>query len=615
MSVKLSTATWVRFLRNYGPIPTNDNMYDESIQRALRKHKISPITLPTHLLERLISNFKEVSPVSYIITGTAGDGKTYHCRAVWSALGGDTEIWNQDSKIKTLIIGENKLVVVKDLSELRDDESLSLITDFAQDIINPEAKTFYLFAANHGQLLDKLKSVPETDYLARVYKAIEDLLVTGSTRDIGIRLKLSDLSRSPSAEIAKKIIREITFHEGWEDCRSCKAASGNNICPIQENRQRLIGKGPDDPFMQRLTSLIELSERNGNHFPIRQLLILGVNSLLGHPDARDGLMTCSDVFKIQAKGTVDQASLYRNIFGENLGTRRAEKTDLFRKLNAFGIGEETNYLIDNLLVYGNADSAYATDYELLVLADSIYGATPAYVSAQKNYLENDDIRTRNNFISNLRAQRQRLFFTLPETKSKDYRIWDLTVFRHAGLYLSVAEKIISNDNVPREALRIVVLGLNRIFTGMLLQDYDKLVLTTSGSYSQSKGSPLLDKIISVPRENGEEISIIKDKGETDGYFSVSVQLIRGSELEPVVFQLSPMRFEFLCRVAEGALPSSFSLECNEDLLAFKAMLLNATNQCRKLNCDDVPTDDELVLSFVELSSNGRILPHRVILRG
>ncbi len=33
---------WIRFLRNYGPTPTNDNMYDESIQRALRRHRIEP---------------------------------------------------------------------------------------------------------------------------------------------------------------------------------------------------------------------------------------------------------------------------------------------------------------------------------------------------------------------------------------------------------------------------------------------------------------------------------------------------------------------------------------------------------------------------------------------
>ena len=28
---------WVWFLRNDGPIPTNDNMYDETIQYALRR--------------------------------------------------------------------------------------------------------------------------------------------------------------------------------------------------------------------------------------------------------------------------------------------------------------------------------------------------------------------------------------------------------------------------------------------------------------------------------------------------------------------------------------------------------------------------------------------------
>jgi hypothetical protein len=35
-------------------------------------------------------------------------------------------------------------------------------------------------------------------------------------------------------------------------------------------------------------------------------------------------------------------SVYRNIFGQNLKPRRAEKSDLFRKLNAFGIGGETS---------------------------------------------------------------------------------------------------------------------------------------------------------------------------------------------------------------------------------------------------------------------------------
>jgi len=51
---------------------------------------------------------------------------------------------------------------------------------------------------------------------------------------------------------------------------------------------------------------------------------------------------------------------------------------------------------------------------------------------------------------------------------------------------------------------MIMRGLNRVFTGMLVQNQDELVLATSGSHSQSKTSPLLDELISVPRQGGEE---------------------------------------------------------------------------------------------------------------
>jgi hypothetical protein len=39
---------------DYGPIPTNDNMYDETIQRALRRHRIDPLVLPAQFVARTI---------------------------------------------------------------------------------------------------------------------------------------------------------------------------------------------------------------------------------------------------------------------------------------------------------------------------------------------------------------------------------------------------------------------------------------------------------------------------------------------------------------------------------------------------------------------------------
>jgi hypothetical protein len=207
-------------------------MYDESIQRALRRRKIKPITLPAPLIQALVSGFQSDTAVSQIITGTAGDGKTYHCREVWSALGGEDETWNNSDKIKTVSLGARALTIVKDLSELKDDESSTLVESFARDVLNPDATTLYLLAANHGQLLEKLKSAPQTPDVQRVSKAIEDLLVTDRTSDLGVLLKLSDLSRSPASQTAMQIIEAITHHEGWEGCNGCAATGGDAICPI-----------------------------------------------------------------------------------------------------------------------------------------------------------------------------------------------------------------------------------------------------------------------------------------------------------------------------------------------------------------------------------------------
>lgn len=613
MSEIPSTDAWVRFLRNYGPIPTNDNMYDESIQRALRRHKIRPITLPAPLRDELVANFRGPSPVSYIITGTAGDGKTYHCREVWIELGGDANLWNQGDKVQRLNLGDGRsLFVVKDLSELRDDESASLIAEFSADIADPTTSRSYLLAANHGQLLEKFKSAPKTPDIERASQVVEDLLVTGVANDAGIRLELRDLSRSPAAQMVTAIIEAITEHEGWQGCDNCSTRNDGAICPIFENRRRLVGVGEEDPFKGRLAAIIELSERNGSHFPVRQLLALVANSLLGHPDARDGLMTCADVPALQDAGHLDLASIYRNIFGENLKPSRAEKTELFRKLNAFGIGAETSNRVDNLLVYGADDPAYKADYDELVVSDVVYGATAAFTGAQRTYLEGADANERTAFLGALRAQRQRLFFTIPEPKIDEYDLWDLSVFRYAGLYLETAQRISAGQAASRQAVSMIVRGLNRIFTGMLVQNQDELVLATSGSFSQSKRSPLLDEIISVPRASGEEVSIVPDKAGRN--FGVSVKLVRGGEILPVFLALSPTRFEFLGRVAEGALPSSFSLECHEDLLAFKARLLRETENRRKLDGDDVAADGELVLRFIDINSDGRAQPRRVIVR-
>lgn len=601
---------WVRFLRNYGPIPTNDNMYDESIQRALRRHRIEPLVLPAQFLDQLLENLRSDAPRSEILTGTAGDGKTYHCREAWVRLGGSDTTWNTGDKIQRLQLGPRELVIVKDLSELRAEESASLLSEMARDVTCPEPKRIYLIAANHGQLLEKLKAAPQTAELQAMVGAVEELLVTGENPDPEVRLNLRDLSQAPASQMIRTIIAAMTGHPGWDQCEACPIRTAQT-CPIWENRARIQGEADAGLLQRRLTALVELSEQNGVHFPVRQLLALVANILLGHPDAPDGLMSCSDVPDVLSSGSLDQASVYRNIFGENLKPRRAERSDLFRKLNAFGIGGETSNRVDNLLVYGADDPALEAPYRDLVLNDPVYGGTVAYTRAQRSYLEASDAGAREEFLPRLRAQRQRMFFVLPEARESEFDLWDLTVFRYGGLYLDVAMRLQNRTALPRRVMPMIMRGLNRVFTGMLVQNQDELVLATSGSHSQSKTSPLLDELISVPRQGGEEAVLAPS---ARGGIALSVRLSRGDDPGPVGLTLTPTRFEFLGRVAEGALPSSFSLECHEDLLAFKAKLLSATERRRVLDEDELASAGELVLRFIELGSDGRASPRRVTVR-
>lgn len=602
----LPAARWINFLRKFGPIPTNDNMYDEVIQRSMARGRITPIKLPELYLDALLDNFRSPGPQSAILTGTAGDGKTYHCRRVWLELGGSEAEWNLGHKVQRLNTGAYELVVVKDLSELASGESDQILTQLAADLVGQRTDRLYLVAANHGQLLEKWKAAGSSPDARRVASAVEELLFDGGPSEATIPLRLYNFSEQSGAEMLPRIFEAVLQHPAWTQCGECVLRTSGAGCPIWENRARLLGGDDDALFLRRLVALLELAEQNGAHFPVRELLLLTSNLLLGHPDVPEDLLTCKRVGEVQARGTESRASPYRNAFGENLTPRGREGFDIFRELERFGIGSETSNRVDSVLVYGGDDPDFRPLYDQLLLADPLYGGTASYQEARRSYLEGEE-KAGLGFLDALRAQRQRLFFTLPERLADALALWNLTVYRHAGAYLEVVRQVKSGGSPPRAVLPLLIRGLNRIFTGMLARNQDELVLATSGSHSQSKTSRLLDGTISVPRERGEEVSLVPHGRGV----ALSVQMTRDPALPPVVLPLTLLRFEFLCRVAEGALPSSFSLECYEDLLAFKAKLLRALEQRRQIDGELAVPGDDLVLRFVEVAPDGRVTPRRV----
>ncbi len=612
---------WVRFLRSYGPTPNNLTLFDEYVTGALSKAKVQPITLSSPLLEKIKQRVDSGAPGSILIAGTAGDGKTYHCRGLWTHLGGSAKDWSAKTPVKELKLPDGRVAVfVKDLSELNDEESDKALALLERSVQGDENVEFLVVAANHGQILERLRDLG--DRQKRVHplrKQVQDAFLQYGVPPAG--LAIFDLSRTTRRESLSEVLRTVAGHPEWDNCSRCSRQADGRVCPISENRARVLGERDGGLFARRLGDVVEVARLNGWHLPVRDLLALVSNMILGHSnpkEAKEGLMACSDIAKIQEKGSIENASLYGNVFGSNLPPRRAMSRPVFRALASFSVGAETTNAADGLMVYGNDDPKLVDAFNRLLRADPIYGATTGYLASLQRYLEGEEAARIDNgakeFLDRLQAQRRRLFFTISQ-EEHEYPYWLMTAFRFAGDYLDMVQALTENKTVGENIRARLVRGLNRVMTGLLIENNDKIFVASSGGFTQSRISVLCDTEAPARRSGGVGMRIKLDPLTERAVLDVALATGSGSSAS---FSLSPVRFEFLCRVAEGALPGSFSNECLEDMLAFKAKLLRKAELLRasRLVEDEEPGVDDgaLTLNFIEMEQNGHGFSRPVTVR-
>jgi hypothetical protein len=596
-------------------------MFDEYVEGALNRAKVQPVRLSTPQLEAMVLHIESKALGSLLIAGTAGDGKTYHCRALWARIGGDPKVWAGRGNVKEQRLADGRLAVfIKDLTEFNGEESDLPLQRFERSVLGGDDSEVVILAANHGQLLDRLRDLGKRQ--GRVHplrKPLQDrFLQTGPALD---RLAVFDLSRTTSRKTLDEVAKAVAGHPEWDNCKRCSLNADGKICPIDENRRRLLGGSDSGQLTRRLGDLVEIARLNGVHLPIRDLLALCSNMVLGYSDAKEAkenLMTCADVAKIQEGGYVSKASIYDNAFGANLPKRRASDRPIFKAMASFGVGEETTNAADGLLVYGKDDSRLRADFDRLVDCDPVYGATADFRAAQDAYLEgHEGARLEggaSEFLAMLEAQRRRLYFTLSDADT-GYPRWSMTAFRFAGEYLDIIESLKVRKPVSEIVRGRIVKGLNRVMTGLLLENVDRIFIASSGGFTQSRVSVLCDYETPSRRQGGIGMTIKLD--ENTGRPQLDVSLAPGTG-NSVAFDLTPIRHEFLSRVADGALPASFSNECLEDLLAFKAKLLRKAEIIRKSGFGG---DDEaggeasaLTLNFIDIEPGGRGFARPVTVR-
>lgn len=602
---------WILFLRSYGPVAKIGNMYAEEIPKQSRLYGIPGLRFKHPEEDAFLGSVDPASGTltNVILTGTAGDGKTTLCYTLWSRLGG-VIAEDQQRPYGSLTVqtqaGPRTIHFLFDLSGWAPEkgqpwspQQIDLLNRFAASV-NGIGDEYFIIAANDGKLIQIWRGLSElhADSPAAQLRPVLDRLLAQNERTIdGKRLLLINLSRTSSAGLLRLAMDSLLERPEWAcfEALPDDPAYGTSS-PL--HRSWLLLKEP--LFGSRLCTLMELCDANGLHVPIREIYLLLVNTLLGHPDVSQHLMKAVDIRKVAADGTGALAAAHRNIFGDNLPKQKRDEYQVFGYLALFRVGEETSNEIDNLILFGKDSPELRPEFMRLIESDAHYMVNTAFERLRLDYLGAEEFgeEHRNRFLAELSNERRRLFFRLPDEDGERVTPWQLTVFQAAGKFKRhVLEQLRSGGSVQLHVIEGIVRGLNRAWSGMLVDDGTHLHLTSGLDFTTARLSPVALHRIPVARNYyGEQITI--EMGRNDRPRLV-VRLLG----QAVDYELSLLRFEFLERISLGSLPNSFSRECYEDVVAFKSRLLAAWQRTQ--------TVDPPQLRIVELDDHGMPREHTI----
>lgn len=609
-------ANFIEFLRSYGPVPASDSLCDENVRQAGITFGVKPIATHAARLDDVKTLILSSPSHNVILTGTAGDGKTYHIRRFFEdvfpeQLGG----WpGQDGVFAVSLPSGRELRVIRDLSEISDSEKRAELASFCSALLGERRDVSYLVAANDGQLLKYFRDAAagEDEEAAKsrdIHRQLSTMLRAETEESESLNLRLINLSRTWSEETVERIFDAVLKHDGWDDeCGQCPVSAGETPCPIRLNRSLLMGADSQpSPFRHRLVQSLRLAAANDQHVPIRQLLTLVVNIILGDSKNPDRpLLDCSVAKKRAARKEYAFTNPYNNACGLNLRPDRRRANRVFNVFDVFGVGFETNNLVDGMLV----QSEPADLHSRLFAEEKTYGSA-LFEPRRRGYLDGGGGEAAvKAFRLGLEAQRRRAFFRLPDQAIREMESpWRLTIFHHGGEYLELLEALSgpsARDAADRYA-RQMVRGLNRAFTGMMASDEDKLWLAgTIGKTDDPSGR--ISVIDPVGRASNSLLTIRLFLDQTSRRPALAIvphKNLQATEAMPAL-DLKPLLFEYLMRVANGSLPASFSRQCHQEIRHFA--LVNVT-EIRKLLQDDEPGRD--VVSVLSLSDQGEIQPSTI----
>ncbi|GIV64521.1 hypothetical protein A6A03_17705 [Chloroflexus islandicus] len=545
---------FVAFLNRYTTAsPDHEAAFDEYVSNG-PEPPAGSLRLTTKIEQFLTNQFRQPQPPSVILTGNAGDGKTYLCRQIVNVLQGkEPERWenliDQPIEYNTM-----RFFIVKDLSELSEEKGKEILLRLSQTLQTPDQRDRYLIAANEGRLRALLSTIVGHKELK---EAIQTQLDQGPAYHQS--LIVLNLNRVATSTFVPAALAWMTDQRNWQACNECPIQLK---CPIRFNMTRLTAQ----PVQQRIKMLYEVLERSNEHVTIRDMLIHLAYTISGGFDCTQAQQ------QVQERADMSYLAYYENIFGrdDDAGFRR--KSHVTRLLHRFNIGSQSIFAIDEFIINGG-ETIEEQQHHQAIFGETVDLHFKAFHQARRAYTEGIESERGQDVLRWLPHCRRKLFF---ERNHPDDQ--QLLPFR----YFSIYQRLLDQPQGKHEDIVSQLIGgLNRAFSRLYLTQTgqlranERLYITTQYVHSVNQPHPIV--LLTLPIEN---IRLIVNT-TSDQHLDLPARSLylhiapppTQRHAEPVEWPLNILLFEHLMRIADGGHISILADECELEVRRLKDVLI------------------------------------------
>jgi hypothetical protein len=550
----MSVNPFISYLNRYTTIsPEHEAAFDEFISQTAPPSGVM-LRLETKTEHFVRARFQQERPPTIILTGNAGDGKTYLCRQIIESFTGQPVADWGDQTVWPIERDGLTLHVVKDLSELGSEAGAAVLRNLAAELAKESPEVVFLIAANEGRLRDLLGR----EGLSELRQQVESQLASGPAVD-DPGLIVLNLNRVTTSSYVYPTLRWLTDDAHWRDCAGCPALA---ICPIRFNYDRLA----DTAIADRLRLLYRILEYLDIHVTIRDMLIHLAYTLTGG-------LTCDEIV---AQSRRPGRETYQYVYYENVWGGQAE--DIFRRkvvalqaLRRLNVGGHSLFEIDDFIVNGRPDDPEAqAEYERLF--------APAVDLGDRLFIQDRDIYLRGGAASPRSEEDHPFLNWLPHCRRKLFFEWENTSQANrlvSFLFLPQYLQLLEGDPSTRDrALHSLVLGLNRAFSGLYVTETGHLYVTSQYAHAVEQPVPIVRVKIPI-----DYIYLTVQEAQIKAYdcdrrdLRLEISPPPRVPSEPVAWQVDLLRFEYLMRLAGGGTYNILADECELAIRQLKDELL------------------------------------------